>query len=93
MKFFPIVSIYQIIFWVAISKFHYLEACIQETHTSAINAFVSKFPLEEQQNTPPPKEKINFHHLKLHMNFKKLWQLESLDFDYYLLKKNVPVAT
>lgn len=65
---------------------------VYEKLISAINAFVSKFPLEEQQNTPPPKEKLNFHHLKLHMNFKKLWQLESLDFDYYLLK-NVPVAT
>lgn len=65
---------------------------VYEKLISAINAFVSKFPLEEQQNTPPPKEKINFRHLKLHVNFKKLWQLESLDFDYYLLK-NVPVAT
>lgn len=54
------------------SVYVYKYVYVYEKLISAINAFVSKFPLEEQQNTPPPKEKINFHHLKLHMNFKKL---------------------
>lgn len=36
-----------------------------------MSSLVSKFPLEEQQNTLL-LPKIDFRHLKLHMNFKKL---------------------
>lgn len=90
----PSQAFIKLFYWVAISRYFrniYLEVCILKAHVYVMSSLVSKFPLEEQQNTLL-LPKIDFRHLKLHMNFKKLWPLETLDFDYYLPKKNAPVA-